>query len=333
MIRKIFICILIHLSCVYTVSAITVEKKDSSGYYKNPVINRSLPDPTIIKAKDGNFYLYATEDIRNTPIYRSKNLIDWTFVGTAFTNETRPGFEPKGGLWAPDIEYVNGKYLLYYSMSVWGGEWTCGIGVAVADKPEGPFTDKGKLFRSNEIDVQNSIDQFFIEENGKKYLFWGSFRGIYSIELSNDGLSIKPGAEKRKIAGTAFEGTYIYKRNGYYYLFASIGSCCEGAKSTYKLVVGRSKDLFGPYVDKTGKDMMDNGYTLVIGPNSQFVGNGHCSEIVKDSDGSEWIFYHGVNLNNPQGRVLLLDQVKWDNNSWPYIEGNSPSLSARKPSF
>jgi len=301
--------------------------------YFNPVLNISLPDPTIIKSNDGSFYLYATEDTRNVPIYKSSNLIDWKFQGTAFTDNTRPNFEPNGGIWAPDINYINGKYVLHYSMSVWGGEWTCGIGAAVSDKPEGPFTDKGKLFRSNEIDVQNSIDPFYIEENGKKYLFWGSFRGIYAIELTDDGLSVKPGAQKQQIAGTAFEGTYIHKKGDFYYLFASIGSCCEGVNSTYKLVVGRSKSLMGPYVDKTGKNMMDNGYNIVISSNSRFVGNGHCSEIVQDKDGADWIFYHGVDVNNPKGRVLLLDQVKWDNENWPYVEGGSPSLKSVKPNF
>lgn len=301
--------------------------------YHNPVVARSLPDPTIIKANDGSFYLYATEDIRNTPIYKSYNLVDWTYIGTAFTDKTRPSFEPKGGLWAPDINYINGKYVLYYSMSVWGGEWTCGIGVATADKPEGPFTDQGKLFRSNEIEVQNSIDQFYIEEAGKKYLFWGSFRGLYVIELSDDGLSLKEGAEKKQIAGTAFEGVYIHKKGHYYYMFASIGSCCEGVNSTYELVVGRSESLFGPYIDKSGKDMMDNGYSVVISRNTRFVGNGHCSEIVPDEAGNDWIFYHGVDVNNPNGRVLLLDQVKWDQAGWPYIEKGSPSLTAGKPVF
>ena len=307
--------------------------KDEPTSYTNPVINMSLPDPTIIKAQDGYFYLYATENTRNTPIYRSKNLVDWTFSGTAFTDATRPTFEPKGGLWAPDIEYINGQYVLYYSMSVWGGEWTCGIGVAVASKPEGPFTDKGMLFRSNEIGVQNSIDQFYIEENGHKYLFWGSFRGIYATELSEDGLSLKNDAEKKQIAGTAFEGTYIYKKDGYYYLFASVGTCCEGIKSTYQLVVGRSQSLFGPYFDKTGKNMMDNGYSLVIGSSDRFVGNGHCSEIVQDDSGNDWIFYHGVDTQNPQGRVLMLDQVRWDKEGWPYVEDSKPSLSSKKPNF
>ena len=138
--------------------------------YCNPVLAKSTPDPTVIQAPDGMFYLYATEDIHNIPIYKSPDLVNWTFVGTAFTDATRPTFEPKAGLWAPDINHIDGKYVLYYAMSRWGGEHTCGIGCAVADSPAGPFTDQGKLFRSNEIGVQNSIDPFYIEENGEKYL-------------------------------------------------------------------------------------------------------------------------------------------------------------------
>jgi arabinan endo-1,5-alpha-L-arabinosidase len=164
------------------------EEQQPKNVYRNPVIDYSLPDPSVIEGDDGYYYLYATEDIRNLPIHRSKNLVDWEYVGTAFTDRTRPDFEPNGGLWAPDINKIGDKYVLYYSMSVWGGELTCGIGCATADKPEGPFTDHGKMFRSNEINVQNSIDPFYIEDGGKKYLFWGSFRGIYAIELSSKAI-------------------------------------------------------------------------------------------------------------------------------------------------
>lgn len=308
----------------------------SAATYANPVMARSVPDPTVLRAGDGYFYLYATENIRNTPIFRSQNLIDWTLIGTAFTNSTRPTFEPKGGLWAPDINYINGVYVLYYSMSVWGGEQTCGIGVASSRNPQGPFTDKGKLFRSNEIGVQNSIDPFYIEDNGKKYLFWGSFRGIYYVELSDDGLALKnpTGPQPVQIAGTAFEGTYIHKRDGYYYLFASRGSCCNGLSSTYQLVVGRSASLTGPYLSKQGGDMMSNAYTLVVGSNNRFVGNGHCSEIVQDEAGNDWMFFHGWDVNNSNnGRVLLLNKINWDRSGWPYVTSTSPAITADAPVF
>lgn len=314
------------LGLTFSVSLYAADK------YSNPVIDYSLPDPSIIKGEDGYFYLYATEDIRNLPIHRSKDLVNWEFVGTAFTDATRPDFEPEGGIWAPDINKIGDKYVLYYSMSVWGGEWTCGIGCAVSDRPEGPFKDCGMMFRSNGIKVQNSIDPFYIEDNGHKYLFWGSFRGIYAIELSEDGLSLKSGSSPVQIAGIAYEGTYIHKRGGYYYMFASIGSCCEGLKSTYTTVVGRSTSLFGPYLDKKGQSMMDNHHEILIHKNDSFVGTGHNSEIVSDNAGTDWLFYHAVSVANPDGRVLMLDKIDWID-GWPSVEGNSPSVKSEKPRF
>jgi len=303
--------------------------------YSNPVIDESLPDPTVIKAADGYYYLYATENIPNVPIYRSDNLVDWRRVGTAFTDNTRPQMVPNGRIWAPDINYINGKYVMYYSKSTWGGEWECGIGVATADRPQGPFTDVGKLFISSEIGVQNSIDPFYIEEeDGSKYLFWGSFRGIYGIQLSDDGLSLKPGAEKVQIAGTLTEGTYIYKKGGYYYLFGSAGTCCEGLNSTYRVVVARSENLMGPYVNKTGRPALENNFMLVLQKSNKVVGPGHNSEIVQDDAGQYWMLYHGFDAADPEGgRKVYLDQIIWDKDGWPTIRNRTPSVTANAPLF
>ena len=309
--------------------------------YHNPILAKSTPDPTVIRVPDGSFYLYATEDVRNIPIYHSTDLVHWDFVGTAFTSETRPNFEPKGGLWAPDINYINGQYVLYYSMSVWGCNGTCGIGVAVADAPQGPFTDKGALFQSNTIGVQNSIDQFYFEDGGKKYLFWGSFCGIYGIELENDGLSLKAGAEKIRIAGRltetfdsqGTEGTYIHKRDKYYYYFGSTGTCCEGANSTYRVVVGRSESLFGPYLAKDGRSLFDNHYETVLHGNAVFAGPGHNAEIVTDDEGNDWLLYHAYLRNNPkQRRTLCMDKIVWTD-GWPAVAGLEPSSEAPIPVF
>lgn len=301
--------------------------------YTNPVINTSLPDPTVIRADDGYFYLYATEDIRNLPIYRSRDLTDWQFVGTAFTDDTRPQWNKKGNMWAPDINKIGDKYVLYYSKSEWGGEWTCGIGAATADCPEGPFTDHGPLFISSEIGVRNSIDQFYIEDNGHKYLFWGSFHGIYGIELSDDGLSVKPGAVKKQVSGTFMEGTYIHKRGKYYYLFGSAGTCCEGARSTYRVTYGRSENLFGPYVDKKGQRLLDNHYEVMLHGDDTFVGTGHNAEFVTDDLGQDWILYHGYKkAEADDGRVVFLSRVDWKD-GWPEVAGSVPEKENVKPSF
>ncbi len=320
--------------CLLTTNCAYSKDIDSSSVrtYSNPVIRKSLPDPTVIKADDGYFYLYATEDIHNVPIFKSANLVDWEFVGTAFTDLSRPTFVDEGCIWAPDINLINGKYVLYYAMSVWAGEWNCGIGCAVADSPEGPFRDQGMMFRSSEIGVRNSIDAFYIEEKGHKYLFWGSFSGIYYAELKKDGLSLKKGAVPVKVAGNAYEGTYIHKKDGKYYLFASTGSCCNGLKSTYTTVVGRSDSLFGPYVDRDGKPMLENHHEILIHKNKHFVGPGHNSEIVTDNAGNDWIFYHGYCVSGGKGRMLLMDRVQWKD-GWPYVDGSSPSVKSECPEF
>ena len=323
--------VLLVLLVLFTVTS-TVK---AQSQYSNPVIDESLPDPTVIKASDGYFYLYATENIRNVPIYRSQDLVSWRYMGTAFTDNTRPQMVPNGRIWAPDINYINGKYVMYYSKSTWGGEWECGIGVATADHPTGPFTDVGKLFISSEIGVQNSIDPFYIEEeDGNKYLFWGSFRGIYGIQLSDDGLSLKPGAEKVQIAGTLTEGTYIYKKDGYYYLFGSAGTCCEGLNSTYHVVVARSENLFGPYVNKGGRPAMENNFMLVLQKSNKVVGPGHNSEIVQDDAGQYWMLYHGFDAADPDGgRKVYLDQIIWDKDGWPSVRNRTPSVTSNAPLF
>ena len=305
--------------------------------YRNPVLRSNSPDPSVIKANDGYYYLYGTEDmrsqiLRNVPIHRSANLVDWEYAGTAFTDSTRPDFEPQGGIWAPDINYIGGRYVMYYSMSVWGGETTCGIGTAVADLPQGPFTDAKMLFRSNEIGVQNSIDpNYFEDKDGRKYLFWGSWHGIWGIELTDDGLAIKEGAAKRQIAGTAYEAAYLHMRGDYYYLFASIGSCCEGLNSTYTIVAGRSKSLWGPYLNRAGESMMDNRHDIALIGNYAFVGAGHNSEIVQDAEGNDWVFYHGYMRADNKGREVFLDKVEWSEDGCPLINDGSPSKASPAP--
>ena len=284
---------------------------------RQPVIDMSAPDPTVIRAEDGTFYLYATEDMRNVPIFHSANLMDWKLVGTAFTDNSRPKWLPKGGIWAPDIQRVGGKYHLYYAKSVWGGEWDAGIGVAVSNNPAGPFVDRGCMFTSKQIGIQNCIDPFYIEDGGKKYLFFGSFHGIYGVELTADGLHVKQGAKPREVAGTFMEATYIRRRGGYYYLFGSTGTCCEGAHSTYRITIGRSKSLFGPYVDKAGQRLLDNHYNILLDKDDSVLGPGHNAGLITDDAGNDYMLYHGFKASDPDaGRVVWLSRIVWAD-GWP----------------
>lgn len=301
-------------------------------FYSNPVINRSAPDPTVIRVDDGTYYLYATENVPNLPIFKSVDLVNWQLTGTAFTDESRPKMVPDGKIWAPDIQYIDGRYVLYYSKSRWGGEWECGIGVAVADAPEGPFADCGPLFISKEIGVQNSIDPVYFAEDGKKYLFWGSFRGIYAIRLSDDGLAVKQDAKPIQIAGTLTEGTNIFKHDGYYYLVGSAGTCCDGERSTYRVVMARSEDLLGPYVNRDGEAAMDNGFSPLLSRSKDVIGPGHNANFVMDDAGQYWMLYHGFDAAEPEeGRKVYLDRIVWDADGWPTVENGEPSVKAPKP--
>ncbi len=303
--------------------------------YNNPVTDRSLPDPTIIRADDGSFYMFATEDTHNVPIMKSTDLVNWNYHRTAFTDATRPNFVKGAAIWAPDVNKVGDQYVLYMSMSKWGETWTNGIGVATSKRPWGPYSNAKKLFISNEIGVENCIDPFFYEEeNGDKYLFFGSFHDIYVVKLTDDGLKVDESFEKKKVAGGLIEAVYIIKHDGYYYMVGSAGSCCEGEKSTYRLVVARSKNLLGPYYSRAGGAATRDSFTEILHGSDKVNGPGHCAEWLVDDNGQYWIIYHGFSAGQvDKGRLTYLDKVMWDKQGWPYIEGSIPSEESEVPYF
>ena len=326
----------LHVSCSHQKTiAYSVANTANKGRltYQNPVFNHDFPDPNLVNAGDSFFYAYSTqaswkkENFGGTyflPIIRSKNLVDWQVVGDAFTK--KPDWKSEGGIWAPDASFRNNTYFLYYSYSTWGDP-NPGIGVATSDKPEGPFTDHGKLFFSKEIDVNNSIDPVFFEDDGKPYLVWGSFNGIYGVELTDDGLNVQ--GDKFQIGGNGYEGSFIYKKDKYYYYLGSTGTCCEGAKSTYKVNVARSLSFKGPYVDKEGKPLLENGGTLLLQKDpgeDGFIGPGHNGDIVTDKAGQTWMIYHAFDKKQPVRRVMLLDKIDWKD-GWPVIENSEASFT------
>ena len=127
--------------------------------FTNPVIGINCPDPTLLDDREhsGWLYIYSTQstacgcavnkdsspvdenvEVINLPIYRSRDLVEWEFVGDGFP-DGKPSWVKNSRLWAPDISYIGGKYVLHYALGVWGGIFKEGCGVAVSDSPEGPF--------------------------------------------------------------------------------------------------------------------------------------------------------------------------------------------------
>lgn len=311
--------------------------------YENPVWAADHPDPSVIRGDDGYFYVFTTG--RNLRCGRSKDLVHWEELPSPFTDATRPRHvEGARSVWAPDLERIGDRYVMYYSQNVTkpGGNPCSTVGIATAERLDGPFEDRGILFQAKDAGVPGgAIDAFYWEEEGHKYLFWGSFKGLYGYLLTDDGLAVD-GDKGRpvQIAGNAYEGGMLFKRGRYYYLFASTGSCCRGAKSTYTTVVGRSESLFGPYVNRAGESMEQNRHEVLIRRSDRFAGPGHNSEIITDRNGDTWMLYHAYDMQRKgaddtaaPGRMLMLDQIRWDDEGWPYVTDGQPSERAAAPVF
>lgn len=335
---------------------ITVQAKkpnDSISYF-NPVFEPIFADPAVIRGDDGYFYAYATEDYsvwqpnqaassQVVPIIKSNDLVNWEFIGSAFTYETKPSWgTPGANVWAPDIVKIGEAYNLYYSLSTWGDP-NPGIGVATGPTPTGPWTDHGKLFDSFSIGVNNSIDPtVFVDDDGRVYMIWGSFRGLYGVELTANGLELIDGeqANKTKVHiagldtatpwnGATYEAPYLIKKDNLYYLFVSSGTCCDGFNSTYNIRVARSESPLGPFEDHLGQSMLgeNRGYQVLRG-GPYFVGTGHNSIVIDDA-GNYWITYHGFDrtreaqLNGVNRRSLLISKLEWNAADWPRVYGGA----------
>ena len=300
--------------------------------YTNPIIYEEAPEPSIIKADDNYFYIFTTFE----KIYRSRDFSNWDYIGKAFDGRIRPTFvDGVSCYWAPCITKQDNLYILYFALSN-DAQTQTGIGVAISSNPEGPYdimNSNGKLFLDAEVGVSHSIHPSYFEEEGKKYIIFGFRNGIFGIELNSDGVSVKDMNEKFQLAGTKFDLPNIYKRNKYYYLIASIGNAntLDVNSNSQKVVIGRSTSFKGPYTSKNGGLMLTNSYDILI-TNNAYIGGPGSNSIIKDKyTGKTWIFYHAIVINdNKDTRYPCMDELKWDEDDWPYIETNSPSYASQE---
>lgn len=306
------------------------------GTGPNPIISTPAADPSVVRAPDGTFYLYATADdwmdgqgVRQMPIYRSADLVNWTFAGTVFGAAPAWVAQDGGMLWAPDVHLVNGTYVVYYSK---GNVANPCIGRATAPSPTGPFTDHGPVFCSDTIGVGGTIDPYVYYGDGAPTMFFGNFQGIYAVTLTADGTA-PAGTPPVRVAGNAYEAPYIQKHAGMYYLYVSAGHCCNGAASDYRVYVGRSQSLTGPYLDAEGRDLDGDGGDLILSGNVSWLGPGH-NAVVTDDAGADWMIYHAAprlqpTLPNggPQNRQGMIDRISWVG-GWPRVGDGTPSSTA-----
>ena len=334
--------------------------------YTNPVSRAfadTYADPAVVRGNDGWWYAYATTDplrsgegvFHRVPISRSRDLVDWQYVGDAFGADTAglPSWAaPDAALWAPDVRYVAGRWVMYYVITqttVTPGPNDNAIGVATAPTPAGPWTHSGTApvvaprpgASGNPDDFLWTFDPAYLQAaDGRQYLYYGSYYGgVYATELSADGTAAVGTATMVGI-DNRFEGAYVVPRDGWYYLFASSSNCCAGPVTGYSVFVGRSRSPLGPFVDKQGIPLTASrtGGSIVITPNgNRWVGPGH-NAVIADPSGQDWFVYHAIDRNVPyldepfgiNRRPMLIDRLDWIN-GWPTVNAGNWASDGPQP--
>lgn len=310
---------------------------------------RGAPDPTAVATTGQNgqpLYVVAATG-RGVQLLKSTDLKHWQRAGRVFDDAVpqwaREAVPGTNGIWAPDLSYHDGLYYLYYSVSTFGGQRSViGLAVNKAIDPESAdykWEDRGLVIESSpETSDFNAIDPaLMVDQEGRWLLFWGShWEGLKVVEVDPATGKPKPGAEIKPVAARpdtqshAIEAPFAMFHDGYYYLFVSWDGCCDGARSTYNVRVGRSRNSTGPFIDADGKSMLDGGGTLVIESSERWRGPGH-NGILTTEDG-QWMVLHTYDNENLQAqRILQVRPLTWTDGGWPKVGEPVATPRVRRP--
>ncbi len=291
---------------------------NGDGTYKNPIIHADYSDPDAIRVGD-DFYMTASSfsDVPGLPILHSKDLVNWKIINHVFRQQEPLDVFAKpqhgNGVWAPSIRYHNNEFFIFW------GDPDFGIYMTKTKNPAGEWS-KPLLIK----EAKGWIDACpFWDDDGKAYLvhaFAGSRSGIKSIlvinkmspdgtKLLDDGVMVFDGHDAQPV----IEGPKMYKRNGFYYIFAPAGGVTPGWQLAMK-----SKNIYGKYEEKI---VLAQGKTSVNGP--------HQGAWVTTQTGEDW-FLHFQD-KGAYGRIVHLQPMTWKDD-FPVMGNNGePFLSYRKP--
>ena len=303
-----------------------------------------LHDP-VMAYEDSTYYIFATG--LGIQQMTSKDRQTWNVspnpvmsVIPTWAQDSVPGF--RNHVWAPDVIKWHGKWWLAYSCSTFGKNGSA-IGLLSNRSLSFPiWEDEGCIVSSQEKrDNWNAIDpNFVIDENDQPWITWGSFWDGIQIARLDSTMHIAAGEQPRTIARrypvkeakdnlpknptsqyagpNAIEAPFIFKHDGYYYLFVSWDYCCQGSKSTYRVAVGRSKSVDGPYLDRNGVDMRDGGgVPFIEGDKKAFDAIGHCA--VYHFNGEDIFISHGYSIAHEGASILVQKPIHWTADGWPVL--------------
>ena len=292
-------------------------------------IDDNFPDPAVLRASDGWYYVYATQGehagrMQNIQAARSRDMKSWQRLADVLP--VKPGWAAQTqDFWAPHVSLHGGTYYLYYSAKPDAAltdknRGLC-LAVATASRPEGPFVDVGKPLQCGEGFVNIDPMAFDDPVTGKRLLYWGSgFKPIKVQALGADRVSFEPGSAAQDLIAPVpdespdnyrrlVEGAWVIRRGGWYYLFYSGDNCC-GPKAHYATLVARSRSATGPFNTLPGTVHAAKGDWLAPGHNS----------VIADKRGRYWSLYHAVDRRQPRAsadaeansrRVMLVEKIVW----------------------
>ena len=269
-----------------------------------------IHDPSTIMYCDGKYYTFGTG---------GGGLISedgWIWNGGA----VRPG----GGA-APDAIKIGDRYLIAYSATGGGlGGGHAGKVLTMWNKtldpnsPDFKYTEPVEVASSLVDEDCDAIDAGLLLDptDGRLYLTYGTYFGfIRLVELDPATGKRVEGNEPVNIAIDCEASTLMY-RNGWYYLLGTHGTCCDGANSTYNIVVGRSRSVTGPYLDNVGRDMLRGGGKMVLAAQGRVTGPGHFGRYVEEEGVEKMSCHFEADLNRSGRSVLGIRPLLWKND-WP----------------
>ncbi|MEV6850519.1 family 43 glycosylhydrolase [Actinoplanes sp. NPDC051411] len=284
-------------------------------------------DPTVIR-QGHYYYSFITGDSATRtylPMRRSADLLHWSDLGPVFTTAPAWVTEQLGttppDFWAPDISFFGGLYHLYYAASSFGtNNSVIGLATNTTLDPRSPayrWVDHGMVIRSSTADNFNAIDPELVLDGGGAWLAFGSFwDGIKMRRLDRStGMLSTEDTTLYSLAsrgGASIEGASITRHGGYYYLFASLDYCCRGIDSDYRVVVGRSKNVTGPYEDRAGVAMLAGGGTELLRGYNEFRGPGG-GDVYHDL-----YVHHYYDLDDNGRPKLSVRPIRWAG-GWPAL--------------
>jgi arabinan endo-1,5-alpha-L-arabinosidase len=287
-------------------------------------------DPSRIVKQGNTYYTFRTS--QGIMGKSSTDLRNWVYSGQVFPNgppawttSAVPGFT--GFFWAPDVVFLNGVYYLYYSCSTFGSQVSA-IGLATATSLAGPWTDQGAVIQSGVGDPYNCIDASpLVAANGTMWLAFGSYwNGIYLMQLNPaTGKRISPTSPLTHLAWNgSIEAAYLHQRGAYYYLFVNWDRCCASIDSTYRIRVGRSTSVTGPYLDRNGVNMTAGGGSRFLESTARYIGPGHAG--IMNDNGTNYLTYHYYDGNDGGTAKLGLGRLNWSDDGWPIFTNDWSAL-------